>query len=81
MENEIFTFTNFYYIYYVLWLIVNIFAAVWLYRDAKKLPSLFINSKPIWWAFAAVVIGGVWVVLVYWVIHHSTISNRINEKI
>ena len=72
---------TFTYLYYIGWLIINIFSAIWVYNDAKKLNSLFINSKPIWWAFSALILGGIWVSLVYWAIHHSTISNRVqNEK-
>jgi NADH:ubiquinone oxidoreductase subunit 6 (subunit J) len=67
-------------LYYFVWVVINIFAAIWIYDDAKKLPSLFINSKPIWWAIAALILGGIWVTLVYWAIHHSSFSNRENGK-
>jgi len=80
MDTAFISFTGLYYLYYVCWFIVNAFAAIWIYSDAKNLPVLFIGSKPIWWSFAALVLGGVWVLLVYWAIHHSTISNRINSE-
>ena len=79
MDVETFSFTYIYFSYYIAWLVVNVFAGVWIYKDAKKLPYLFLNSKPIWWFFASLILGGVWVILVYWVIHHSTISNRIEK--
>ena len=67
-------------LYYAAWVVVNAFAAVWIYRDAKNLPHLFLDSKPFWWAIAALILGGVWVILVYWAIHHSSFSNRENGK-
>ena len=80
MEASTSIFTTFTYLYYIGWVIINVFAAIWIYNDAKNLSSLFINSKPIWWAFSALILGGIWVSLVYWVIHHSTISNRANNN-
>lgn len=61
--------------------ILGILAAILIYRDASKLPRLFLGSKPWWWAAAAVFLGPVWVVLVYWLIHHSSISNRLSDKV
>lgn len=75
-----FAFTYFVYLYYFAWGILGIIGSVWVYRDAKKLPVLFLNSKPIWWALATVTLGAIWVVLVYWLIHHSTISNRTSSE-
>jgi len=79
MESEpfVFSFSFFVYWYYFAWAILGLFAGIWIYKDAKKMPKLFLGSKPIWWAIAAVMLGGVWVIFVYWLIHHSTISNRI----
>lgn len=58
--------------------VLGLFAAILIYRDAANLPRLFLGTKPWWWAIAAVFLGPVWVVLVYWVIHHSSISNRLD---
>jgi hypothetical protein len=79
MEAGTISFTFFYYGYYIAWFVVNVFAGFWIYQDAKKMPNLFINSKPIWWFFASLVLGGIWVVLAYWAIHHSSISNRVKK--
>jgi len=57
---------------------LGLFAAVLIYRDAVNLPKLFLGTEPWWWAVAAVFLGPIWVVLVYWVIHHSSISNRLD---
>ena len=67
-------------LYYSFWMLINIFSALWIYKDARKLPVLFVNSQPIWWALGALVLGGIWVMLIYWAIHHSTLSNRENSN-
>ena len=64
--------------YMISHVVLGVFAAVLVYRDAAKLPRLFLGTRPWWWAIAAVFLGPVWVVLVYWVIHHSSISNRLD---
>jgi hypothetical protein len=64
--------------YMLAHVILGLFAGVLIYRDAARLPKLFLSTKPWWWAVAAVFLGPVWVVLVYWVIHHSSISNRLD---
>jgi len=74
------SFTFFVYMYYIAWAILGVFGSVWVFRDANKLPVLFLNSKPIWWAIATILLGSVWVILVYWLIHHSTISNRVSSE-
>ena len=76
----IFSFTYFIYGYYLAWFILGLFAATWIYKDACDLPALFLNSKPMWWALATIVFGPAFVVPVYWLIHHSTISNRLDEN-
>ena len=51
-----------------------------IYKDATKLEKLFLNSKAWLWAVAPVLFGPFWVLLVYWAIHHSTLSNRLNGE-
>ncbi len=83
MEHEsglIFSFTFFIYIYYFAWAVLGIIGSFWIYKDAKKLPKLFLDSKPLWWAIATIILGPVWVFIAYWLIHHSTISNRIKDE-
>lgn len=81
MEVGTTSLTFFYGIYYVGWFLINLLAGVYIYRDAKKLPQLFLNSKPIWWFFSSLFLGGIWCIFVYWAIHHSSFSNRLGEKI
>lgn len=80
MGSSSVSFLGFTFLYWAAWVVLGVIAAVWVYRDAKQLPRLFLGSKPIWWAFATILLGPVWVVLVYWLIHHSTISNRITNE-
>jgi hypothetical protein len=59
--------------------LIGLVVAPFIYRDAKKLPALFLGI-PAWvWAVSAPFFDPLWVTLVYWLIHHSTISNRINS--
>lgn len=50
-----------------------------IYRDAKSLPRLFLGTSPWFWALCAPFMGPLTTLLVYWAIHHSTISNRANS--
>ncbi len=43
----------------------------------KTLPKLFLGTKPWFWSVCCVFLGPLWVMLVYWAIHHSSFSNRI----
>ena len=56
------------------------YSAIWIYRDAKTLPKLFLGSKPLWWSLACIVVGPIFVFIAYWLLHHSTISNRVNTS-
>lgn len=76
MENPGILLSLFAYGQYVATFLLGLVAAVWIYRDAEKLPALFLGSRPIWWALLAL-IDPIIVVLAYWAIHHSTISNRL----
>lgn len=64
--------------FWLIYAIFAIFSSVWIYRDARKLPRLFLGSKPSWWGVACFVSGPIIVLAVYWLIHHSSISNRIS---
>ena len=59
--------------------ILGIILAPLIYADAKKLPQLFLNTKPWFWAACSIFLGPLWVALVYWAIHHSSFSNRTSE--
>ena len=66
------------YAWWAIRTLLGIYVAILIYVDARKIPRLFLNSKPWWWAASAIILGPIWVVLAYWAIHHSTISNRID---
>ena len=51
-----------------------------IYRDAKSLPKLFLGTKPWFWSVCCIFLGSLWVMLVYWAIHHSSFSNRISSE-
>ncbi|ROR94906.1 hypothetical protein EDC56_3719 [Sinobacterium caligoides] len=55
---------------------LGLFIAPFIYIDAKKLPKLFLNTSPRFWALCAPFLGPLWTVLIYWAIHHSSFSNR-----
>ena len=64
---------------FVAWAIVNIVFAIGVFADATRmLNDAGRNTELVpgpMWAFATL-IGGVFVAAVYWLIHHSTLSNR-----
>lgn len=82
MESQSWTFSfgMAMYLYYIAWILLGIVGSIWIYRDAKKLPKLFLGSKPAWWAAATILLGPIWVFIAYWLIHHSSISNRISSE-
>lgn len=57
--------------------LLGLFLAPLIYRDAKKIPILFLNTQPWFWAACAIFLGPMMVTLIYWLIHYSGISNRI----
>ena len=79
-HSGVFSFAMVMYVYYLAWFVLGVAGSVWIYRDAQKLPRLFLGSKPFWWAAATILVGPVWVFLAYWLIHHSSISNRFNGE-
>ena len=64
---------------YGLSLLLGIVVAPLIYSDAKRLPVLFLNTAPWFWAVCAIFMGPLWTILVYWAIHHSSFSNRLTE--
>jgi len=68
----------FYFVIIILTAIVHLAFAAGVMSDAKLLAvrggGTFLVSPGIW-GFATLV-GGVWVALAYWVIHHSNLRSR-----
>jgi len=63
-------------IYWVLYAITNLGCAYFVYQDAMKQSRHALNIGAGWWALFCI-IGGVWPLLVYWVMQHSSLSNRV----
>jgi len=59
--------------------ILGVIIAPAIYKDAKSLPRLFLGTSPWFWALSAPFLGPLATLFVYWVIHHSTVSNRVNS--
>ncbi len=57
-------------LWWVLWIIVHIAFCIGVYQDAERRQTTFVG--PGMWAFATLV-GGVFVAIAYWVMHHSTL--------
>ena len=56
--------------------LLGIVLAPVIYRDAVALKDLFLGTSPMFWALCCIVLGPLWTVLVYWLIHYSNISGR-----
>ena len=63
------------YVYWILYAITNVGCAYFVYQDAIKQNRRALNIGPYWWAMFSL-IGGVWPLLVYWLMQHSTLSKN-----
>ena len=61
----------------VLTVIVHLCFAVAVFLDARKLPRKPIFVLPIVWSVATL-LGGLFVAVAYWVIHHSRLNQSID---
>ena len=57
--------------------ILGLVLAPLIYKDAAQMPKLFLNTTPIFWAICAPFLGPLFTMVIYWAIHHSSISNRV----
>lgn len=62
-------------IYWALYAITNIGCAYFVYQDAIKQTHRALNIGPYWWALFTV-IGGVWPLIAYWLMQHSSLSKN-----
>jgi hypothetical protein len=60
------------YIYWILYGLTNCACAYFVYQDAIKQNSRALNIGPYWWG-AFSLLGGVWTLLAYWLMQHSTL--------
>ena len=58
-----------------LYIVIAVFAAIAVYRDAQRRTELFLDLQPIWWA-AITLIGSITGVAAYWLIHYSSLRRE-----
>jgi formate hydrogenlyase subunit 3/multisubunit Na+/H+ antiporter MnhD subunit len=66
------------FIYWALYIATGFACAYYVYQDSIKQNNRPLKIHPYWWA-AITLIGGIFAVLVYWVMHHSTLTKSSNE--
>jgi amino acid transporter len=65
-------------VYYIFYILTNIACAYYIYQDAIKQDRRPLNIHPYWWAaFGA--IGGIWVLVGYWLMQHSSLRKSESE--
>lgn len=66
------------YTYWALYILTGIACAFYVYQDAIKQSRRVLNVHPYWWA-AFALIGGVWTLVAYWLLQHSTLGKSRDE--
>ena len=66
------------YTYWALYIATGIACAYYVYQDSIKQPRRVLNIHPYWWA-ALTLIGGVWAVMAYWIMQHSSFAKTRDE--
>ncbi len=66
------------YAYWILYILTGIVSAYYVYQDSIRQERRALNIHPYWWA-AFGLLGGVWTLLVYWLMQHSTLTRPSNE--
>ena len=66
------------YLYWAAWGIISIACAFFVYQSAIRRKRSALNIGPYWWAFFTL-IGGIWTLLIYWLIEQSTLSSGRND--
>ena len=63
-------------LYWLIWFIApGLVAAYYVNQDGIKRMPLALNVKPKWWVLFCFV-SGVWGLLAYWLMHHSSLANK-----
>lgn len=62
----------------IIVVLVHVFFAVAVFKDAKKLPRKPIFESPLIW-FLATLLGGVFAAAIYWLMHHSRLNQWVVE--
>ena len=68
------------YAYWAAWGLISIACAFFVYQSAIHRKRAALGIGPHWWAFFTL-IGGVWTLLIYWLIEHSTLSGDRNGDV
>jgi hypothetical protein len=66
------------YTYWVLYILTGITCAYYVYQDAIRQNRRALNIHPYWWAVFGL-IGGVWTLVGYWLMQHSTLNKSEGE--
>jgi hypothetical protein len=59
--------------YWIAHAIAIVAAAYFVYQSAVRRKRAALNIGPYWWVLFTLV-GGVWTLLIYWLMEHSTLS-------
>jgi hypothetical protein len=62
-------------LYWIARVIVVIGCAYFVYHSAIRRKRPAMNIGPYWWTLFTVV-GGIWTLLIYWLMEHSTLAAR-----
>ena len=65
-------------VYWIVRAIAIVACAYFVYQSAIRRRHAALNIGPYWWVLFTVV-GGIWTILIYWVMEHSTLSSRRND--
>ena len=65
-------------VYRIVHAIAIVAAAYFVYQSAIRRRQAALNIGPRWWVLFTLV-GGIWTLLIYWVMEHSTLSARRND--
>lgn len=66
------------YAYWAVWATINIASAYFVYQAAIRRERAALNIGPYWWALFTLV-SGIWALLIYWLIEHSTLSGKVGH--
>jgi hypothetical protein len=68
------------YVYWAAWGLTSIACAYFVYQSAIHRKRAALNIGPYWWAVFTLV-GGIWALLIYWIIEHSSLSPHHNDNV
>ena len=63
------------FISWIVYIVTGIACAYYVYQDAIKQVRRVLKIHPYWWA-AFALMGGVWTLIAYWIMQHSTLVKK-----